>query len=52
MTPATDNSPHFPEEIGPSDDRKLVCCCGNPDPAHMDNPGANVQPLVTPKSEE
>lgn len=26
---------HCPEEWGPSDDRRLTCSCGNPDPGHM-----------------
>ena len=28
---------HRPEQWGPSDNRRLTCSCGNPDPAHMDN---------------
>lgn len=28
---------HRPEEWGPSDNRRLTCSCGNPDPWHMDN---------------
>lgn len=28
---------HYPEEWGPSSDRRLTCVCGNPDPAHMDH---------------
>lgn len=27
---------HYPEEWGPSWDRRLTCVCGHPDPAHMD----------------
>lgn len=30
---------HFPEEWGPSDDRKLSCSCGHPDPGHQDVSG-------------
>lgn len=26
----------YPEEWGPSSDRKLTCACGNPDPAHWE----------------
>lgn len=25
---------HYPEEWGPSDNRRLMCVCGNPDPFH------------------
>lgn len=28
-------SKHYPEEWGPSDNRKLTCSCGNPDPDHL-----------------
>lgn len=27
---------HYPEERGPSDDLRLGCSCGNPDPGHME----------------
>jgi hypothetical protein len=26
---------HYPEEWGPSNDRRLTCICGNPDPNHV-----------------
>ncbi len=32
---------HYPEEWGPSDDRRLTCVCGNPDPDHVDRSNRN-----------
>lgn len=32
-------SKHYPEEWGPSDNRKLTCSCGNPDPDHLTHNG-------------
>jgi hypothetical protein len=26
---------HYPEEWGPSDNKRLTCVCGNPDPGHQ-----------------
>jgi hypothetical protein len=31
-----DQQLHYPEEWGPSHDRKLTCACGHPDPGHRD----------------
>lgn len=33
--PAYTQNEHYPEEWGPSDNRRLTCSCGNPDPGHM-----------------
>lgn len=34
----------YPEEWGPSDNRRLTCSCGNPDPEHMDKvPNAELR---------
>jgi hypothetical protein len=38
------NERHYPEEWGPSNDRRLTCSCGNPDPSHMDK--ANAAPVA------
>lgn len=32
----TKDQKHYPVEFGPSDNRRLECSCGNPDPAHAD----------------
>ena len=29
---------HYPEEWGPSADRRLTCSCGHPDPEHHETP--------------